>query len=122
MNNIQYIIWLDDCRDPFDLKMKWVEFTTNCILPPYRVNWVKTVEEFKGAVMRKFPDVVCLDHDLGEGESGMDAAKWLVDYCLDTGKLLPAFYSQSSNPAGRENILAILKSFRKFQMSQNGRN
>ena len=46
-----------------------------------------------------FPgDAICLDHDLGEEKSGYDIAKYIVDRCIDEGKKLPEFASQSANP------------------------
>lgn len=47
--------------------------------------------------------------------SGMDAAKWLVEWCADNNLLLPLFTAHSANPAGAENILGLLNGYRKFQ-------
>ena len=53
-------------------------------------------------------------HDLGEEESGYDIAKYIVNRCIDEGKKLPLFASQSANPVGRENILSLFKNYEKF--------
>jgi len=50
-----------------------------------------------------------------EEKTGMDCAKWLVDYCLDNDEKLPLFSSQSANPPGRDNILSLLTNFKKSQ-------
>ena len=28
------------------------------------------------------PDAICFDHDLGEGPSGYDSARYICDYCM----------------------------------------
>lgn len=116
MNNSRRIIWLDDIRNPFDPNIRWVSRTMNIRdLDEYlHIVWCKTFEEFVEEVQKSMPDAICFDHDLGDGKSGYDAAKWLVDYCLETGKLPPAFYCQSSNPAGRDNIMGLLNNFKAF--------
>lgn len=65
-----------------------------------------------------FPDAICLDHDLGEEESGYDIAKYIVNRCIDEGKKLPLFASQSANPVGRENILSLFKNYEKFHSTR----
>lgn len=83
------------------------------------------------------PDAICFDHDLGDcveldarerglskkearklkqqEKTGMDCAKWLVDYCIDNKLKLPKWNVQSANPCGKENIISLLKSFEKHQ-------
>ena len=58
------------------------------------------------------PDFISFDHDLGEGLSGYDCAKYLVDYCLDHQLPLPAFAVHSQNPVGKENIERLLRNFK----------
>ena len=60
------------------------------------------------------PDVLYLDHDLGDGKNGKDCANFIVDYCLDKGEPLPEYHSQSQNPVGRENIIKLFESYNKF--------
>lgn len=31
------------------------------------------------------PEFISFDHDLGEGKTGFDCAKFLVEFCLDNG-------------------------------------
>jgi hypothetical protein len=48
---------------------------------------------------------LCIDHDLGDGESGHDLIKWAVQ----TGALPPHVQIVSSNPVGRMNITKVLE-------------
>jgi hypothetical protein len=41
-------------------------------------------------------------------KTGLDAARFLINYCKDNKKKLPKYYSQSMNPIGRKNILDLL--------------
>ena len=115
------IIWLDDMRNPFVTvkdNLSWVEYITG--INPSKIEsivWVTNYEDFVKEIMDNLhlPDIICFDHDLGEGESGYDALKWLVDYCLRGNIPLPRCYSQSSNPVGRKSILELAENFTKFQ-------
>ena len=109
------VLWLDDIRDPFDPNMDWVKKITR-LDTSIQITWAKNVDEFKKCVEQEMPNIICFDHDLGEGESGMDAAKWLVNYCMDNDIEIPIVYSQSSNPVGRENILSYIQQARKIQL------
>ena len=53
------------------------------------------------------------DHDLVEGPSGMDAAKWLTEQCLATNRPLPTWNIQTANPIGKQNISSLLTSYEK---------
>ena len=107
------VLWLDDVRDPFDPKLDWVKKVTH-LEGSVQITWAKNVTEFKKCVEDEMPNIICFDHDLGEEESGMDAAKWLVDYCLNNDIEIPVVYSQSSNPVGRENILSYVRQARSI--------
>ena len=104
------LLWLDDERDPSD--SRWIEYFP--IRDPV-VTWVKSYDEFVQWISRNgLPDAICFDHDLGIGQSGFDAAKWLTEYCLNSGLLLPEWNIQSANPIGKQNIASILESFDRF--------
>lgn len=126
------LLWLDDCRDP--MKDDWLVFSP--IERPFQTVWVKSYAEFTDwIIIHGLPDGICFDHDLGEDvakekvsggmskrqarrekketRSGMDCAKWLVEYCLDNNLKMPLYNIQSANPAGKENIDGLLKSFIK---------
>ncbi len=111
---MKILLWLDDYRNPF--KDDWLNFSPigkNC-----EVVWVKSYAEFVDWItINKTPDAICFDHDLGDDSlSGMDCAKWLVNYCMDTSFILPLYAIQSANPVGRENIDNLLKNFLKSQI------
>jgi hypothetical protein len=61
------------------------------------------------------PMYISFDHDLGapQNRTGMDFAKWLVDYMLDNDIPvdLLAFRVHSQNPIGAENIRMYLNNF-----------
>ena len=45
--------------------------------------------------------------------TGLDCAKWLVEYCLDNNTKLPDYIVHSANPAGKENIEKYLFNAKK---------
>ena len=86
------------------------------------------------------PDTISFDHDLADEhytpeyfwdnyeeskkfqewrgqyyqeKTGMDCAKWLVDYCMDNKKKLPEIFVHSANPVGADNIKGLLDNFVK---------
>ena len=76
---------------------------------------VYSYEEFVDYLERKgLPDFISFDHDLGEGLSGYDCAKYLVEYCLAHQFPLPNYQVHSQNPVGKENIEQLLENFRKY--------
>lgn len=108
------LLWVDDKRDPFEENGKWLAFAP--ISKPSNIVWAKNYDEFVVWIIENgLPDAIAFDHDLGDVKSGMDCAKWLVDYCLDNNEGLPLFSSQSSNPSGKENIIKLLTNFLKSQ-------
>ena len=101
------IYWVDDLRNPKDFLTDRKKGDT--------VVWLKDYEEFvKQVINFGIPDVLYLDHDLGDGKNGKDCANFIVDYCLDKGEPLPEYHSQSQNPVGRENIIKLFESYNKF--------
>jgi hypothetical protein len=103
------LLWLDDERDPSD--ERWHSYFP--IQNP-AVEWVKTYAAFvEWVTANGLPAAVCFDHDLGDHESGFDAAKWLTEYCLERNTPLPAWEIQSANPIGKENIISILQTFER---------
>jgi hypothetical protein len=48
--------------------------------------------------------------------TGMDCAKWLVDYCIQFDAELPKWNVQSANPVGKDNINQLLSNFRAHQI------
>lgn len=117
MEKLKTLLWLDDVRDP--LKDDWLVFSP--IEQPFDVVWVKSYEQFCYTILLNgLPDAICFDHDiqsfdkLGNEKTGYDAAKFLVNYCIDNNKELPLYNIQSANPVGKENIDSLLKNYIKY--------
>lgn len=130
------ILWLDDLRNPFiDLEGKVPKIDGT-------LEWVLNYEQFVQWI-EKFglPDVISFDHDLADEhytpeyfwddyeeskkyqewkskdykeKTGLECAKWLVDYCMDNNKELPKYYVHSANPVGADNIIGYLENYEKF--------
>lgn len=110
-------LWLDDVRNPN--QYVWIaEY-----MPEYRkfedeIVWVKDYLEFVNYITTNgLPDEIFFDHDLGDSEqaTGYDAAKWLVNYCMDNDLDLPEWHVQSANPVGKGNINGILNNYKNFK-------
>ena len=125
-------LFLDDIRQPKDacyLVQDWAELYFN-------EKWevVKTHQEFVTWINKNgLPTHVSFDHDLadvhyeidfndwddftaeqlGVEETGLDSAKFLVDYCVDNGFKLPLYQVHSANPVGRRNIKTYLDNAKK---------
>jgi hypothetical protein len=100
------LLWLDDGRNPHD--SRW-----HCFFPieSPRVVWAKDYVQFTEWITTNLlPDAICFDRDLGDGPSGMDAAKWLTEYCMQLNLILPKWNIQSANSIGKQNIAALLNS------------
>jgi len=62
------------------------------------------------------PHFISFDHDLGEGKTGFDCAKFLVEYCLDHNISKINFKVHSQNPVGKQNIESLLNNFNKVNL------
>ena len=94
-------MFLDDIRDPI-IENGWII--------------VRSFDEAVAVVLEHgYPKYVSFDHDLGEGKSGFDFAKWLVEHDLDTDSMPDnfSFYVHSSNPVGKQNIEGLLRPYIK---------
>ena len=106
-------IWLDDIR-PVNQIFKQLATKADC-----NIVVATSFEVFKLQVeanIKKQNEIVYIsfDHDLGEGPTGYDAAKWLCELILDNKlKTLPKYFVHSANPVGKSNILGYFKSFEK---------
>ena len=78
---------------------------------------VYSYEEFVAYLQHYgLPDFISFDHDLGEGLSGYDCAKYLVEYCLVHQHPLPNYKVHSQNPVGKENIERLLENLRSSEV------
>ncbi len=119
-----YRLFLDDERHP--PRIGWWTWVTSLlgwlIGRPRGLEaepWI-VVRSYEAAVAtieaRGMPQHIAFDHDLGETAdgrplpSGLDVAKWIVEYVLDHDVDLRTFtwYCHSQNPAGARNIDGLL--------------
>ena len=127
------ILWLDDLRNPFldiEGKVPKVQGT---------IEWVLNYDQFVQWIAKfGLPDVISFDHDLADEhytpevywkdyqvskeyqdaqqykeKTGMDCAKWLIEYCMDRNCQLPTWYIHSANPVGADNIRGLLENYDK---------
>ena len=128
---------MDDFRNPMDC-INYMRLRVDDSVMYSREKWivVRNYEEFVNYITNNgLPYLISFDHDLADEhydpsmysgnyddvaknfkeKTGMDCAKWLVDYCLDNEKQLPKFVVHSMNPAGTKNISSLLNDFKKFQ-------
>lgn len=138
---LKTLLFLDDIISPFDKETNWLVFSP--IEQPFDVVWVKNFQDFIDWInINGLPDAICFDHDLGmqvaiearnigmskrksrilksEEKTGYDAAKWLVEYCIDNNKELPLYNIQSANPVGKKNIDDLLKNYIKYLDNNKG--
>lgn len=125
-------LFLDDIRQPKDA-INLVPSNYNKIFWDNDWSIVRNYREFVNWILSNgIPDLISFDHDLadihyevdfsdwefssdqlGVEETGLDCAKWLVDYCVDNGSILPKYIVHSANPAGRKNIQSYLDNANK---------
>ena len=118
---LKYYIFLDDERMPWDVT--WCDIRRD-----YHYNIIRSYDEFTGMIetLGYLPDYISFDHDLadqhyGHGlnndeipydryseKTGYDAAKWLVNFCIDRGLKFPDYDVHSMNPVGRTNIIEYI--------------
>ena len=112
------ILWLDDQRDPIKYFKKKPDESNvtltrnfnfyNNLFKQYNVKftWVKSYDEFVNFITTNgVPKLISFDYDLKNGRmnvegklpTGMDCAKWLVEYCKENGVSMPKCYVHSAN-------------------------
>ena len=121
----KYNLFLDDVRVPTDVT--WANIPAD---QHYSV--VRNYKEFVDLItLRGVPKFVCYDHDLADShyghglnnddipyesykeKTGYDAAKWLVNYCMERGIKHPPYVVHSMNPIGKQNIESYINSYNK---------
>lgn len=148
MQNVKktYKLFLDDIRYPKDA----YAYTGMDMFWRYDWIIVRNYEAFTEFIKdsyhenNAFPDMISFDHDLADEhympqnlwgddynewstkmgfkeKTGMDCAKWLVDFCMDNEIRLCNYYCHSMNPTGRENIISLLDNFKKHQDVYNNK-
>jgi len=58
-------------------------------------------------------NILSLDHDLGETETGYDLVKWLVEVGADNPKIYPKIiFLHTADPVGRRNMFQLLDRYK----------
>lgn len=102
-------MWLDDIRPspfkPRDYRTSY-PFDVNA---PYELHAVNAAEAI-AAINTGEVDFISFDHDLGQGPTGYDVAKY-IEEGAHNGTLNPIYYQvHSANPAGAEKIHVAMES------------
>jgi hypothetical protein len=75
---------------------------------------VKNFKEFKDCIQtRGIPKIISFDHDLGEEMTGNDCAKFMLNYCIESGLPFPKCFVHSQNPVGKQNILHTINFYER---------
>lgn len=130
---LNVLLFLDDYRMPIDCASYMYRKKVDCRIYHKEWNIVRSYTQFVDWITKNgLPEFISFDHDLadiyesgdieglkgsewfdldGREYTGMDCAKWLVEYCMDNKKILPKYAVHSANPAGAENIEGLFLSF-----------
>ncbi len=127
-------LFLDDYRDPTTCAgyMHKELGPRNLIYKEGEWVIVRNVKQFIKYIEKYgLPELISFDHDLEEAhyrgwttnvgeyerypDTGYDAAKWLMNYCMDNKQLLPDYIVHSMNPVGKENIQKLLENYKKYE-------
>lgn len=117
-----YHLLLDDIRSPEDIT--WVK------LPDVQWVIVRSYNQFVYEIQTHgIPVFITFDHDLGLFDyidpqeieddmifferNGYDCAKWLVNYCLEHKRKIPAYTVHSMNCIGKANIINYIENAKK---------
>lgn len=92
-------IYIDDMRQPLIPDALWVKSYDEAIAALIDITDLMDIDDFISLV-------VDFDHDLGEGKTGYDVAKWLID-----NSYIGKFRIHSMNPVGANNIRQLLKHY-----------
>ena len=90
---IYIYIYIDDMRQPLIPDALWVKSYDEAIAALTTIPYTPSL-------------VIDFDHDLGEGKTGYDIAKLLVEY-----NYFGKFRIHSMNPVGANNIRQLLKHY-----------
>jgi hypothetical protein len=130
-------LFLDDIRMPVDA----FSYTNKKMF--IQEDWV-IVRDYNQFVqhieLNGLPKMIAFDHDLADShytpeelwtdyekskawqeqqvhkeKTGLECAKWLVEYCIDNDEELPDFFCHSQNPVGKDNIYWLLNNFKGHQ-------
>jgi Cyclic-phosphate processing Receiver domain len=114
---MSYNLFFDDFRDPGDC----FEYMRHPVYIDAGWITVRCYDEFVKHVQENgMPEMISFDHDIYHDDedkpekTGYDCARWLINYCIDNKKELPArIFIHSQNPAGSRNIESLFVSYLK---------
>lgn len=133
MNKI--LLFLDDYRIPLNCAT-YMHYKTDCKVYHEKWNIVRSYKQFVEFIEANgLPDIISFDHDLADvvelkeeldpnewfnfsenrEYTGLDCAKWLIDYCIKHKKDLPKYIVHSANPIGAKRISDLLNDFKKYE-------
>ena len=96
-------LFVDDLRDPKEYGLD-------------DAVWVKSYGEAVDRLKTGNVSWISFDHDLGEGKSGYDVAKYIEESVHEGNMPCPEWQIHSANPTGRKNIERAMKSAERFKM------
>lgn len=126
-------LFLDDMRDPYEVGNYFYPVEKRNMYRKEDWDVVRNYDSFVEYIeVNGLPDVISFDHDLADEhyapeeywadivvnrkyqdeaykhykeKTGLDCAKWLIEYCNENKRALPEIYCHSMNPVGKTNIL-----------------
>jgi hypothetical protein len=130
-------LFLDDIRIPSDVSLYVSNPNLKKFYSESEFDIVRSYKEFVDYIIDNgVPDLISFDHDLADEhydpsmylgpevynknydsfkeKTGLDCAKFLIEYCMDNEVELPEYLVHSMNPTGARNILSILDNYSKF--------
>lgn len=136
---MSYNLFLDDIRNPKDVALYIQPVNIKRYYTTYKWVTVRDYDSFVKTITKMgMPDIISFDHDhanehydqsmftqeLGERDyndlyetfnekTGLDCARWLMEYCRTNSYALPTYIVHSMNPIGKQNILTELRNYSK---------
>lgn len=115
------IIYLDDVRTP--VSKEWIvvrnyeEFIAKIHeIGLDNIEMISLDHDLGPSAMKEFSENVKINYELNylniSEKTGLDCAKWLVQYAIENGQKLPQhIYSHSANPIGSANIIGYINNY-----------
>ena len=99
-----YVLFLDDKRNPSYIDGKVDVGNTEVIIARSYDEFVHVIKD------HGVPAFISFDHDLGEGLSGHDCVKWLIENQI----VISHYFVHSANTVGAANIAGLMDSWIRF--------
>lgn len=106
---MSWILFLDDIRDP-----GYVYDGIEGVHAPGNWTVARSSEEAIAMVKANgMPEMMSLDHDLGETDTSFVFLHWLSREFWDGKSFVPGYRVHSANPVGAANLRAFMDSWRR---------